>query len=98
MDDIFEPPDVAIEILSPGQSLRGMNERCRWFVANGVPAAVAVNPRRRTVAVYRADGTEATLRAGDVLDLDDIVPGLRDVVFSRGSAKRFSIVSFQQLI
>src|SRR5438132_3399405 len=34
-DDFFVPPDVAIEIISPGQRVNQMVERCVWFVANG---------------------------------------------------------------
>lgn len=88
-DDFVEPPDVAIEILSPGQTIRGMDERCRWFVANGVTAAVAIHPRRRTATVYRPDGKVTTLRPGDVLDLDDIVPGLRLALDELFGALRF---------
>jgi len=88
-DDFVEPPDVAIEILSPGQSLRAMDERCRWFVANGVAVALAVHPRRRTVKVFRQDLTEVTLQAGDVVDLEDVIPGLRLALNDLFGALRF---------
>src|SRR5215210_776228 len=41
-DDFFDPPNVAVEIVSPGQSMRAMRERARWFIGHGVRAVVTV--------------------------------------------------------
>jgi Uma2 family endonuclease len=70
-------PDLAVEIVSPGQGREGQDERCRWYVANGVLAAVRVDPERRTVRVFRATGQPPDLQGTDVVDLDDVAPGLR---------------------
>ena len=79
-DDFFEPPDVAIEIMSPGQSMRAMCERARWFVEHGVRLVVTVQPRGRSVYVLRADGETGPLRSDDVVELGDVLPEFSFVV------------------
>jgi Uma2 family endonuclease len=76
-DDFSEPPDIAIEIASPGQTRRALVERCRRFVAERVKGSVLVDPDDRSVVVVRPGMEPVTLRPGDVLDLSDVIPGLR---------------------
>jgi Uma2 family endonuclease len=71
------PPDVAIEVTSPGQSIEDQDDRCRWLVENGVTIALRVNPRTRVVRMFRADGESDELRGADIVDLDAVAPGLR---------------------
>jgi Uma2 family endonuclease len=76
-DRFTEAPDIAVEILSPGQSLRGQIAKCRRYVARGVPLALLVNPRReRSVRLFRAVGTEVRLTGDDPIDLEPVLPGL----------------------
>jgi Uma2 family endonuclease len=76
-NDLWEPPDIAAEILSPGQSLRDQIAKCRRYVERGVPSALLVIPRReRSVRVFRDDGTDVTLTGDDVIDLSPVLPGL----------------------
>ena len=75
-DDFFVPPDIAVEILSPEQSVRKQTEKCRRYVARGVAIALLVNPDKRTVQLFRADGSTATLAGEDRMDLDAVLPGL----------------------
>ena len=35
-DDFTEPPDIAIEIVSPGQNVTRLVRRCIWYVDHGV--------------------------------------------------------------
>ena len=79
-DDFFEPPDVAIEIMSPGQSMPAMRERARWFVEHGVRLVVTVQPRGRSVYVLRADVETGPLRSDDVVELGDVLPEFSFVV------------------
>jgi Uma2 family endonuclease len=72
----FTPPDIAIEIASPGQGRRALLDRCRWFVEHGSQAAILVDPRRQDLTEVRPDAVERRLRGADVLDLTDIVSGL----------------------
>jgi Uma2 family endonuclease len=76
-DDFFEPPDVAVEIRSPGQRISALLRRLHSFVKAGARAAVLLDPAHKVVTVVRPDGLVAELRAGDVLDLGDIITGLR---------------------
>jgi Uma2 family endonuclease len=77
VDDFLEPPDIAIEIISPGQSTNRLIERCLTFVEAGTQAAILVDPADRSVALMRVDMAMVVLHPGDVLDLSDIIPDLR---------------------
>ena len=74
------PPDVAVEITSPGQSIEDQDDRCRWYVANGVTVALRVHPRTRVIRVFRASGESGDLHGEDIVDLEDVAPGLRFTV------------------
>ena len=77
-DDLREPPDIAVEILSPGQSLRDQVAKCRRYVTRGTPLALLVNPRPRdrSVRLFRDDGSEERLRGDDRIDLAPALPGM----------------------
>ena len=74
-DDITIPPDIAVEIRSPDQTVRSQVERCRWYVANGVRVSIFVDPLRRVVRVFRPNGESGPLAGDDVFDLSDVIPG-----------------------
>ena len=69
------PPDVAVEIVSPGQSRTRLLARCRWYVAQGVRLAVFADPRRRVVRLVRPGAETGDLRGPEQLDLGDVLPG-----------------------
>ena len=69
------PPDIAIEIVSPGQSVAQMIAKCRRYLANGVRIALVVDPQTESVTLLRPDRSVTTLRGGDRIDLDAILPG-----------------------
>ena len=75
LDDVFIPPDIAVEIRSPGQSLRGQVNRCRWYVENGVEIALLVDPDDRSVRLFRADAEMRVLHGEDRIDLDSVLTG-----------------------
>ncbi|MGH2602634.1 MAG: Uma2 family endonuclease, partial [Dehalococcoidia bacterium] len=68
------PPDIAVEIFSPGQVLGDERNKCRWYVANGVPIALFVHHPSRTVTRFTPDG-EQRLAGDDRIDLDAVLPG-----------------------
>ena len=70
------PPDVAAEIWSPGQALGRQMDRCRWYVAHGVPVSLLVHPDRRTVWTFRPGAESGALQNDEVVDLGDVFPGL----------------------
>jgi Uma2 family endonuclease len=83
------PPDIAIEIASPGQSRRKQLERCLEFLELGARIALMVDPRTSTVVDVRPNGVQRRLRGGAVLDLGDVIPGLTLVVGELFAALRF---------
>jgi Uma2 family endonuclease len=85
----FIPPDIAIEVASPGQSRRRQIERCQQFVALGARIALMVDPRTETIVDVRPGGVERRLRGEDVLDLTDVIPDLTLVVRALFAAARF---------
>jgi Uma2 family endonuclease len=84
------PPDLVVEVLSPGQTVRSHLDRCRELIGHGVRVAVHVDPDRRTVHVLRADGEIGPLGEGDAIDVTDVLPGFELTVsdlFSRIRAR-----------
>jgi Uma2 family endonuclease len=79
-DDVFEPSDVAIEIVSPRQGVNPLIRRCLWYVEHGVRVALLVDPADRSVIAFRPQGRTSALRGTDVIDLGDVIPGLQLVV------------------
>lgn len=77
VDDFTEPPDIAIEIVSPRQSVNRMLRRCLSFVANEVRAAVLVDPMDRSVIVVRPGNDMQVLDTDATLDLSDVIADLR---------------------
>ena len=69
------PPDLAVEIVSPGQTLSKQLERCRELIEHDVGVTVLVHPAQQTVHVVRPSGEIGPLRAGDTLDLTDVLAG-----------------------
>ena len=70
-----EPPLVAIEIASPGQSRRQLREDCAWYVANGVVLALLVLPPDQSIEVYRPGEAPQTLRGSDRVEFGDALAG-----------------------
>jgi Uma2 family endonuclease len=75
-DDFFDPPDIVVEIASPGQRMAALVRRCAWYVENGVRAAVLLQPADSSVRLFRPDREIQVLRGTDSLDVSDVLPGL----------------------
>lgn len=69
------PPDLAIEIWSPGETIRELAEKCEAYVANGCLIALLIDHRRETIRVYRPHSPVAIQSGGDRISLDEIAPG-----------------------
>jgi Uma2 family endonuclease len=75
-DGNFEtPPDIAVEILSPGQSMSKAVGRCSWYVRNEVPLAVLVAPDDEAVLIFRPGQPPHVVQGAERLELDDLLPG-----------------------
>ena len=68
-------PDVAIEILSPSDTSSDMQEKTLDYLGASARLVWIVDPRARTVTVYRSDGTARLLRNADTLDGEDVLEG-----------------------
>ena len=75
VNDFREPPDIAIEIVSPEQSVNALVRRCLWYVANGVGVALLVDPADRSVLLFRPGEMPRPLRGPDPIDVGEILPG-----------------------
>jgi Uma2 family endonuclease len=68
-------PDLAVEVISPNDRPREVAEKVATWLRYGTLMVVAVDPRRRTVAVHRLGQPVRVLGEADTLDGDDVVPG-----------------------
>lgn len=68
-------PDLVVEISSPSDSRREVNDKARMWLSHGVRLVWVVHPDTRTVDVHRMDGEVSTLGEDDALDGLDVLPG-----------------------
>ena len=69
------PPDLAIEVISPSDRYTEVEAKVEeWFNA-GTLMVIVVNPRNRTVRVYRSLVDSDLLTEQDTLEGGDVVPG-----------------------
>ena len=74
------PPDLAVEVVSPSDTLYDVDDKIAGLLAAGTRLAWVINPRRRTVAVHAPGAPVHVLGEDDALDAADIVPGFRCTV------------------
>lgn len=70
-------PDLAVEVLSPGDTRREVDEKVEDWLEAGVRAVWVVDSKRRCVTVYRSTTDVTKLSETDELDGGDVVPGFR---------------------
>ena len=68
-------PDLAVEILSPSNTKREMAEKVALYLGSGARLVWCVDPKRRTIAVYRRDHDPDVLAADGILRGEDVLPG-----------------------
>jgi Uma2 family endonuclease len=71
------PPDLAVEVVSPNDTVYEADAKVEEYRAAGVPLVWVVNPETRTVHVYRADRTVERLGEADELTAPEMIPDLR---------------------
>jgi Uma2 family endonuclease len=69
-------PDIAIEVLSEGNTPGEMERKRKEYFAARVRLVWMVDPIHRTVTVYTAPDRFTVLGENDVLDGGDVLPGL----------------------
>ena len=68
-------PDLAVEVLSPGNTRQEMDEKLDDYFASGVELVWLVEPDAKTVRVYTARDAVTTLNETDTLDGGSVLPG-----------------------
>jgi Uma2 family endonuclease len=71
----YGSPDMAVEVKSPSDRRREIDEKLGHYRNAGVPLVWWVFPEERHIEVYRFGALAATLHEGDVLDGEDVLPG-----------------------
>jgi Uma2 family endonuclease len=73
-------PDLMFEVKSKTDSLSKLREKIQEFLALGTVVGVLVDPRSRTMEVYRSGVEKEVLRDGDVFRVPELLPGWEMVV------------------
>jgi Uma2 family endonuclease len=73
--DFFEPPDIAVEIVSPDQSVTDQIKKCLRYIALGSQVELVIDPDPETVLVFRDRQPLQLLQGDDRINLDDVLPG-----------------------
>jgi len=68
-------PDLAVEVLSPNDTVEEVEEKVDDYLAAGCPLVLVINPRRRTLTVHRSGQNPLVLREADTFDAGEVVPG-----------------------
>lgn len=68
------PPDLAVEVVDSAELIYDHNRRIDQYLANGFPLIWVVEPRTRTVTVYRGDGSVSRLHETDEIDGESALP------------------------
>jgi Uma2 family endonuclease len=84
-------PDLAVEVLSEGNTKAEMARKLREYFEAGVRVVWLIDPRKPTARVYTAPERSILIRADQALDGGDVLPGfvvsLTDL-FDRGRRPR----------
>jgi Uma2 family endonuclease len=70
-------PDLAVEVLSPGDTIAEVEEKIAEWLDAGASAVWVVSPKLRTITLYRSATDVVTLTEKDELSGQDVVPGFR---------------------
>jgi Uma2 family endonuclease len=69
-------PDIAVEVMSPSDRWRDVQDKIDAYMDAGTPLLWIVDPRRQMATVYRPGQPQLTLRdLNDTLDGADVLPG-----------------------
>ena len=74
---IIGAPDLAIEVMSPADTLARLHEKLVLYFEHGARLAWVINPTERNALVYRGPEADRLLRVSDALEGEDVLPGFR---------------------
>jgi Uma2 family endonuclease len=67
-------PDLAVEVVSPGDLAYEVDEKIEEYLAAGVSIVWVINPETRIVEIHRKDGSVTKLHEGDELKGESLLP------------------------
>jgi Uma2 family endonuclease len=70
-------PELAVEIISPSNSLPALEAKARMYLRAGGKAVWIMDPTTTTVRVYRPEAEPKLFQAGEDLDAEPAIPGFR---------------------
>ncbi|NDJ77052.1 MAG: Uma2 family endonuclease [Chloroflexi bacterium] len=70
-------PDLAVEVISPGNTASEMRKKIDFYFAAGTRLVWIIYPELRKVDVHYPDGTAFSVDQAGILDGGDVVPGLQ---------------------
>ncbi len=68
-------PDLVVEIASPGDTRREVNDKALMWLSYGVRLVWVVHPDTRSVDAHRPQAGVSTLTQDDTLECFDVLPG-----------------------
>ena len=69
------PPDLAVEIISPSDVYEDVEDKVKEFLEAGTRIVWVINPRRKSITIFRGDNSITALRTADTLSGEDVIPG-----------------------
>jgi Uma2 family endonuclease len=73
-------PDLAVEVVSPSDRMNEVDAKVDDWLSHGCQLVWVVNPRRRTIAIYRSVRDTQVVGEADTLEAPDLLPGWRLIV------------------
>lgn len=69
-------PDFVIELRSDSDTLKGLQEKMREYIENGVALGLLIDRKNKNVYCYRANGSVGVLSNPQMVSCDPELPGL----------------------
>jgi Uma2 family endonuclease len=79
VNEVWCPPDIHIEIISPDQSVKKAARNLIFSTSNGCPLGWLINPEKKTktIDVYRPGRPAERMPPDGVLEGEPVLPGFR---------------------
>ncbi len=68
-------PDLAVEVVSPGDKAGELQEKIREYLSSGVRLVWLADPRSQTVTAYRPSGEAHVYSGEEPVPGEDVLPG-----------------------
>jgi Uma2 family endonuclease len=69
------PPDLMVEVLSPGNTESEMDRKLREYFQAGVRLVWLIDAAKKTAVAYRSEHDATPIAAEGSLDGEDVLPG-----------------------